>query len=160
MNKREIAELVGIAAVIASLLFLAYEIRQSNQIARSTVTFELANNASAIHEIIWTNPEIAALHVRIGDPAYSPTAAERETLRAEAQRHMNLWGAVEVAYRNGHQTREQLDIMLDDVEAVVSRYPAMRVVWQSELGRFPGLRAFEFHARATAAIDPAQRTDK
>lgn len=152
MNKREVAEMIGIAAVVASLLFLAYEIRQSNRIARSTVTFELANNSSAIHEIVWAHPEIAALHVRVQDPAYTLTDAERETLRAQVRRYMNLWGAVEVAYRNGHQTREQLEIMLEDVEAVVRRFPAMHPLWRAELGDFEALSGFEFHARVQAAM--------
>lgn len=153
LSKKEIAEIIGLVAVVASLLFLGYEIRQSNRIARSTITYELANNYSEINEIVWSSPQVAELHVKVRDPAYRPTAAEEVMLRAEARRFMNIWGAIEIAYRNGHQTREQLDIMLEDVEAVVSRFPAMHAVWWDELGNNPGLSAFEFHARAVAAIE-------
>lgn len=153
MRKKEIAEIIGVIAVVASLLFLGYEIRQSNQIARSTITYELANNYSEINEIVWSSPEVAALHVKARDAAYSPTEIEIEMLRAEARRYMNIWGAVEIAYRNGHQTREQLDIMLDDVAAVVGGFPAAEAVWREELARFPGLESFEFHARATEVIE-------
>lgn len=153
MNKKDIAEIVGVIAVIASLLFLGFEIRQSNQIARSTITYELASNVSEINQTVWSSPEIAALHVRVRDPGYEPSESEAEMLRAEARRYMNLWGAVEIAYRNGHQTREQLDIMLDDVEAVVHRFPAMRGIWLGELNRYDGLGGFEFHARAISALD-------
>lgn len=152
MKKKDIAEVIGLMAVIASLLFLGYEIRQSNQIARSTITYELASNVSEINQTIWSTPEIAALHVRLNDPGYLPTGTETEMLRAEARRYMNLWGAVEVAYRNGYQTREQLDILLDEVEATVTRFPAMKPVWKEEFGRVGGLRTFEFYARATEAL--------
>lgn len=149
---KDTAEVVGVIAVIASLLFLGYEIRQSNQIARSTISYELANNYSELNEIIWTNPEVAALHVKARDPGYVPTAVEEEMLLAEVRRFLNVWGAVENAYRNGHQTREQLDIMLEDVEAVVAEYPAMRPLWRRELDKYPGLVSFEFYRRAREAL--------
>jgi hypothetical protein len=152
MSRKDIAEVIGVVAVVASLLFLAYQIRQSNQIARSTITYELANNSSEIYEIIWSNPEVSALHVKITDPAYEPTGQEQEMLRAEARRFMNLWGAVEIAYRNGHQSREQFEILLDDVEATLRRSPAAHEVWARELNSFPGLASFEFHARAMEVI--------
>ncbi len=67
MRRRGLAEVVGVLAVVASLLFPGYEIRQSNQIARSTITYGLASNVSEIHQTIWSNPEIAVLHVKVRD---------------------------------------------------------------------------------------------
>ena len=148
MSKREFAEVVGIVAVVASLLFLAYEIRQSNRIARSTVTFELANNSAEIQEIIWTSPVIAELQARAADPGYELTESEEIMMRAQVRRHMNLWGAVEVAFRNGHQTREQLDIMLDEVESTIRRLPATHAIWRDEMNNYEGLGVFEFYQRA------------
>ncbi len=150
---KDLTELVGVIAIIASLLFLAYEIRQSNQIARSTISYELGNNYSEINEIVWTDPDVAALHVRVRDPEYVPTEIEEEMLLAEARRYMNVWGAIENAYRNGHQTREQLDVMLDDVEVVLTRLPAARPSWIRELDNHPGLQSYEFYARAREIVD-------
>jgi len=153
-RRRELIEIVGVLAVIASLLFLAYEIRQSNQIARSTITFELGKNAADLNEVVLSNPGFAELLVKSQDPHYHPTAVEKQMLLAEARRFLNLWGTVEIAYRNGHQTRAQFDIMLDDAEGVLSRRPAAHYVWRKELKRFPGLSTFEFYARAMQVIDP------
>lgn len=152
-GRKGFLEVMGVLAVIASLLFLAYEIRQSNQIARSTITFELGNNISELNEIVWTNPEVAALHVRARDPAYIPTETEAEMLRAEARRFMNVWGTVEIAYRNGHQTRAQFDILLDDVQDVLERLPAAHQIWKRELQKYPDLESFEYYARAMSAIE-------
>ena len=152
-GRKSSLEIIGVIAVVASLLFLAYEIRQSNQIARSTITFELGNNVSELNEIVWTNPEVAALHVRASDPRYVPTQVESEMLRAEARRFMNVWGTVEIAYRNGHQTRAQFDILLDDVEDVLERLPAAHPIWKRELQKYPDLESFEFYVRAMSAIE-------
>jgi len=43
-SSRKIVEIVGFLAVIASLLFVAYEIRQSNRIALGTTAYEIQRN--------------------------------------------------------------------------------------------------------------------
>lgn len=155
--RRDLAELTSVIAVIASLLFLAYEIRQSNRIARSTISYELANNYSELNEIVWTDPEVAALHVKVRDSSYVPTEVEEEMLLAEVRRRLNVWGAVESAYRNGHQTREQLDVMLADVEAVLADYPATHRLWTRELGRYSGMSTYEFYERARRVVGGTPR---
>ena len=155
-KRKELADLVGLAAVVLSLLFLAYEIRQSNRIARSTISYELGNNTSQLDQLVWTNSEVAALQVRIRDPAYVPTVVEEEMLRAQARRFLTVWGAIENAYRNGHQTRGQLEILLEDVEAVLRAAPAARHLWKDELDQHAGLGSYEFYRRARGVVDGPQ----
>lgn len=149
---RELRDVIGLVAVVASLLVLAYEVRESNRIARSTISYELANNYSELNEVVWTDPDVAYLRANVRDPDYVPTAIETERLIAEIRRLMNVWGAVESAYRNGHQTREQFDVMLAAVGAHLADCPAVHPLWRQELDRHPGLTGYEFYERAREAI--------
>ena len=54
----EIAELVGIVAIVASLVFVGMQMRQAQQIALSDNYLQMVANVVAINEAIAANPEI------------------------------------------------------------------------------------------------------
>lgn len=151
--RSSLVESVGAVAVVASLLFLAYEIRQANKIARSTISFELSSSYASIDQSVWTDPNVAALRVKTRDPAFMPTPVEREMLLGEIRRLLNVWGAVETAFRNGYQTRQQFDVMLEGLEAILNEYPATRPLWAQELDRYGALESYEFYSRARALVE-------
>ncbi|MEL6215280.1 MAG: hypothetical protein AAFQ99_06350, partial [Pseudomonadota bacterium] len=73
---RVLVEVFGMVAVVVSLLLLAYEVRQSNRIARATVTYEISRDVNEFNELGYTNPEFAALLLKLGDADFEPSAVE------------------------------------------------------------------------------------
>ena len=78
-NRKDIkdtVELVGIIAVVLSLLLVAYEVRQSNRIAQATTTYEIGRDVNQFNELGYSDPEFAALLVNLRDPEFKPSKVE------------------------------------------------------------------------------------
>ena len=57
-----IFEVVGVIAVVASLVYVAVQIRQSTAIARTTIIHETSTDAQRIPELIAQDPELATIY--------------------------------------------------------------------------------------------------
>ncbi|MDE0755845.1 MAG: hypothetical protein OSB26_14465 [Woeseiaceae bacterium] len=88
-SSRKIVEIVGFLAVIASLLFVAYEIRQSNRIALGTTAYEIQRNWISINDAIATDEELAALLIKLGDENAELSALEQVQSAAYGRRFIN-----------------------------------------------------------------------
>ncbi len=120
IEAKKVAELIGLLAVFVSLLFVGYEIRQSNTIARVTTEYEIRNNHSAANELIMIDSEFAALMAKWVDPNYEPKGGELMQAYAFIHRHMNFWSAAATAYENGMLTDETYDWVKEDLQATMS----------------------------------------
>ena len=63
--RNQILEIVGIAMVVLSLMFVAYEIRQSNKIATVSNVNEIYNRFTAVNEALMSDPELARLIIKV-----------------------------------------------------------------------------------------------
>lgn len=57
-NWKSIAELVGISAIVASLIFVGFQLRQDRSIAQAAVFSESENSVNGLVEILTSNREI------------------------------------------------------------------------------------------------------
>ncbi len=137
-DKFKVAEAIGIASVVFSLLVVAYEIRQTNQIAIVTAEIELRNNYSALNELMAADTELTALLVRLADPEYQTTPAEDIRLRSFAFRFLNIWIASEIAFQNGMLPEPSFQIVLDDVVFGMKNFPSFHRYYQEILDNFTG----------------------
>ena len=69
--------LVANLGVIAGIVFLAYEIRLSNQIAVSTTEVALRESYGSSNETVYTSPEIAEVLYKARDPDAELSGPER-----------------------------------------------------------------------------------
>ena len=126
LNQKSLVEGIGLAAVIASLLFVAFEIRQSNRIAIGTTAYELNRNWMAINELYLTDPKVLELIVAVSDKEFIPKDEEqREQVEAFARLILNNWIAIEDAYNNGIASEILYLLALEDVKAVISKRPGL-----------------------------------
>ena len=114
-SSRTIVEIVGFLAVIASLLFVAYEIRQSNRIALGTTPYEIQRNWISINDAIATDEELAALLIKLGDESAELSALEQVQSAAYGRRFINTWISLQEAYDNGLVSDAVYQIAIDDV---------------------------------------------
>jgi hypothetical protein len=113
-------ELIGLGAVVISLLFVAYEIRQANRIASGTTSYEMSRNYMSINELILSNPEVAELLSRRDSGDFEPNPTQKTQLQAFAHRLLNQWTSIEEAYDQGLVSERSYQIALDDVASVAS----------------------------------------
>ncbi len=127
LNRNGVIETVGIMAVVLSLLFVAYEIRQSNAIAIGTTSYELSRNWMSSNELIITNPELRSLVVKLTDKDYVLTIDpnELELSLAYARRLLNVWIAIEDAHHQGIVSDAIYSLAGKDVISVLNRRPGL-----------------------------------
>ncbi|MEM7431352.1 MAG: hypothetical protein AAF351_05365 [Pseudomonadota bacterium] len=123
---RETVEVVGVIAVVVSLLILAAEVRQSNQIARVDTAASLLNSFNAIHVQRASNPEFAKLFPKMEDPeAHLITATDASQIRGIAHNYMNVWRNAQVAYINGLVDEDTFQNISNSVYGVLIDYPGL-----------------------------------
>lgn len=118
--------LVANLGVIAGIVFLAFEIQQSNQIATAANDIGIRSSYGSANELVAGNPELAEIIFRARDADTEFTGAEREMLESYIARLFNIWMSTERAYERGMASRALLDIALDDLRWTYHTYPALR----------------------------------
>lgn len=139
---RDTIEIVGIIAVVVSLLLLAYEVRQSNRIAQATTTYEIGRDVNQFNELGYSDPAFAAFLLKLRDKDFEASGAEALQVRLLANRFLNLWTIQEQAHRNGLLSDAQFAMTQDDVVAVMGAFPALMPYWGYVFRDQPGLREF------------------
>lgn len=137
---RDTVELVGIAAVVVSLLLVAYEVRQSNRIAQATTTYEIGRDVNQFNELGYSNPQFAELLIKLRDSEFEPSKVEAMQVRLLAHRFINLWTTQETAHLNGLLTDAQFAATQADVITVMNAFPVLNQQWRYVLRDQPGLR--------------------
>lgn len=145
-NWREIVEIVGVIGIVASILLLAMEVRQSNRIASSEIELEIAAGFNVENHERAFNPEYARLYAKILDPdSHLITATEQQQMRGLAWHYINMFYAAHRAHNNGLLTDETFQAYVDDMAGNVQRfrglaphYLAIREIspWINELSIF------------------------
>ncbi len=118
--------LVANFGVIAGIVFLAYEVRQSTLVAIASNDIELRGSFASANESIYGNPEMAELLFKARDPGAQFNGVEREMLGYYVGRMFNTWGAIERAHRTGLTSTDALEGAIDDLRWTVETYPALR----------------------------------
>ncbi len=139
---RNTIEIIGIFAVVASLLLVAYEVRQSNRIAQATTTYEIGRDVNQFNELGYSDPEFAALLIELTNIDFDPSRVDRIRVRLLANRFINLWTIQEKAFRNGLLTESQFAMTKADVVTVMNAFPALLPPWEDILRDQPLLRDY------------------
>lgn len=142
-NWRDTAELIGLVAVVLSLLLVAYEVRQSNRIAQATTTYEISRDVNSFNELGYASSEFAELLVGLAKQGFEPTEVQALQSRLLAHRFINIWTVQEKAYRNGLLTDAQFEATKNDVLTVMNAFPGLRRNWDSVFEAQPVLMDHE-----------------
>lgn len=125
-NWREIVEIIGVISIVASLLLLATEVRQSNRIASTELEVQLIDLFNENNRERAFNTEYAKLFAKLQEPdAHLITATEQQQIRGLAWHYVNTFYVAQTAYNNGLLTQNQLEEYKEDLQATMDRYPAL-----------------------------------
>lgn len=149
---KEAAEAIGIAAIIASLLFLAFEIQQSNRIAIASTEIGIRNGFSEFNRGLHSGSGVAELVslAREADVVYSP-ADELKVLMVVSDL-LNVWLSVETACENGLADEATCAELGDDIRAFINMFPGTRPMWRFFTESYPSLADTEVHTTIREAL--------
>ena len=129
MKKIDLGQTISLLAnigVLVGIVFVGFELRQSNRIAVGTTSYELSRNWLAINDLILTNPEVRNLLVELRDEDFQPDNDQHEELaNAYARRQLSNWIAIQEAYDNGLVSKELYDVALSEVSYIVAFRPGV-----------------------------------
>lgn len=136
---KDYAELIGLVAVVASLLFLAFEIQQSNRIAVASTEIGIRNGYSEFNRGLHSGNEVAQLMARatVSDAEWSP--AEELKVLMVVHDILNVWLSVETACDNGLAEEATCEELRDDIGAFIAYFPGTRPVWRYIVNSYPSL---------------------
>ena len=123
---REIVEIIGIISIVAALLLVAWEIRESNRIAALQIEMRLAGGFNEMNMSRATEPAFAKLFPKMSSPGiHLVTATEDSQLRGLASHLMNLYAAAQLAHDNGLLGAEFFEMYRLDLQQTLDRYPGL-----------------------------------
>lgn len=135
MKKINLGQLISVLAnigVLAGIIFVAYEIRQSNRIAMGTTSYELGRHWMGINELYMTSPDVLDVAVELFDRDFVPKdLRQREQVEAYARRLLNNWIAIEEAHNNGIASDAFYALAVEDVKAVIEKRPGLVPVYEA-----------------------------
>ena len=138
INNKQLVELFGVLTVVLSLLFLAYEVNQSNRIAIASMEYEIRNNFTTLNELGMTDTAWAELYVNMKDPDYQLTAVDRFKISKFMARLTNIWYATTEAYNNDLVSEATFNgYVRDDIRSTVFSRPVMHDYWYEYMAEYP-----------------------
>ena len=145
-------EFVGAIAVVATLIYLARQISESNRLARSSSAHDAMSGFGVVNELIVANPTLAGLLARLKSPGAELTSAESVQFEHFCLRVINVYLEAQSAYDNGHMDDNTYRIRLNDVDASLHAYPGMADYFEVTLQRYPSTWNHEIIQKVRDAV--------
>ncbi len=136
MELGALGELVGGVAVVATLLYLAVQVRQSTKQAAANLMLMTVVNFNRNHEIVLANPEHAELLAKLRTTT-NLNRAEEEQAAAYAASLMNTWQGAENAFDLGLLNRHTFDLMCQDAVVMLRQRPGLARFARQILDDYP-----------------------
>lgn len=159
---RQIAEAIGVAAIVASLVFVGFQIRQEDDIARLELIDRSTDQQRELQEWIAEN---ADLWVR-GCAGSELSAAEEKVFQSIFDIYIsqtyNRWV---VRYAIKEQTGAGGQYLIDSIAANVHRYPGFRAAfdarrsWTAEGRRYEDYYVDEYRRALDARLAELEKID-
>ena len=124
-----IAEIVGVVALIASLIYVAVQIRQNTDIARATIVHQTSVSFSRFHELLAADAELTDIYLRGIDG--------EDLSKIDARRFESLI-EITMAYLEDVDHQYKSDLYFDeedDIDLVLYIAPTYRQFFASPLFR-------------------------
>ncbi len=126
-------EWAGALVVVATLFYLAKQIRQSNKLSRFSVSRDLMNQMNELNRLVTTDSTLRLLLMKAGELS----SDENEQIYNFAMMCCNVWFSVQIAYDSGQIDKGLYAAGLRDVRVEMDRRPNFRSAIQQWLDNYP-----------------------
>lgn len=159
---RETVEIIGVVSIVAALLLVAWEVRQSNRIAAAQIEMQLTNGFNEMNMRRATNPDFARLFPKMNSPEnHLVTATEDSQLQGLAWHFANLYYSAQIAHDNGLLDARRLDMYRLDLAQTLERFPGLHSFFLQIYSAFPEMQSMPVFQplRDLEARRPAQEAE-
>ena len=142
-----IGEIFGGFAVLITLIYLAAQVRHSNDLATFNASKELMNQFNTLNYLVATDSDLRQILMKGGELS----ADERERVYNFAMMFCNVWYSIQSAYDNGQINQDFYLAGCKDVEIELERWQSFRPAVEQWLANYPEIAH-------TQIFKPAVRT--
>lgn len=123
---REIVEIVGVVSIVAALLLVAWEIRESNRIAAAEIEMRLDRGVAELALRRAAGPEFAKLFPKLGAQGnHLVTATEESQIKGLARLLVSTYRSAQVAFDNKLLDADGLDAYRRELEQTLEQLPGL-----------------------------------
>lgn len=124
---REFVEVLGIVSIVAMLLLVAWELRETNRIARADAGAAVATRIGQIHLRRMSDPNFAQLFPKIAAPnAHLITATEASRIDGLARYVVSAFTSAQHAFDAGMIDADALRHYRHQLDSLLEEYPGLR----------------------------------
>ena len=136
ISKPSLFEIIGLTTVLVSLIFVGYELRQANKIARVETEWQLMNSYAAWDEATISCPECFTAKVSENMEVMSPEWARNQSI---IYRALNTWQAAEIGYDEGLLSERTFNLFYRDAKNFIetAREVGTLDMWRATLDETP-----------------------
>jgi hypothetical protein len=132
-------EIVGIAGIILSLIFLGYELKRSNDIAETQAVATIYSMTNEMGLALAENPELSRVFGQALSDFESLSPDDRFTLYVLLEYVINVNEAAWKFYDKGIINQEEADFYTRNLCQLIGRHPSLVEAWRSnKQHRLPG----------------------
>jgi hypothetical protein len=127
-----------------TLLYVAKQILQTNQIAKAAVARELQDKYAEVYNLLATDPSIQDLVTRLRDPEYVvQSEQEEEQIEGFCTLLLGVWLTTGIAYEQDQIDPKQYRVYRDDVAVKFAKWPGMVPHAKRILKKYPDIESFD-----------------
>ena len=134
-----VVEIVGIAGIIVSLIFLGYELKRSNDIAETEAVATIYSMTNEMGLAFAENPELSRVFRQALSDFESLGPDDRWTFYVLLEYVINVHEAAWKYYDKGVINQEEADYYARSLCKLIGRHPSLVAAWRSnKQDRLPG----------------------
>lgn len=123
---REMVEIIGVLSIVAAVLVLAWEVKQTNHISKAELEFQLSDMYNEIHHSRATNTDLAKLFAKIDRPENQLfTATDLSQIDGLAWHYINVYSTIQSNLDNGVLGPAGLNDYKSDLANTLENHPAL-----------------------------------
>ncbi len=128
LNKRSVVDLVGVAAVVASLIFVGVQVQQGASATRSATVLQLKDSWVQLNLALATSPELSNAFDIVEAQGWDTNPQANRLVAAFYRALFHTWSNAYYQFLNGTLEEDQWLPHLRDAEVGLSS-PITRRVW-------------------------------
>ncbi len=138
---REMVEIIGVLSIVAAVLLLASEVRQSNQIARAEIELRISELHNQLNLELATNADFAKLYAKTKSPeSHLLTATDLVQIDGLAWHSVNTYLMAQTAFNSSLIDEEALNSYKSNIAELMESNPALAQKYLEILGQFEALK--------------------
>ena len=138
-----VGEIVGAAAVLATLIYLARQVTHSVNLARAQQNKGLMDSYHGWNELIANNPAMAEVLAEATKPRSELSPGQLVQLRHLAYRAIDVYMGAQLSYTNNQLSKPEFEFYKHDIKVICGFYPRLLEAFHEIFSLYPNAENYE-----------------